>query len=554
MDDLDKLTIAELGALLATRTAETLPTRQRVVQELAARRDPEAIPYLGQALTADPERGIRRISVGALEQVDGLAAVPYLQTAVGDSDPITAESALYTLAVALPQLVAGYENRADAVAQQKAENLLKTLTIPTLHMILTAETLADMTDETQTEVQRAAAIALGLTGDPSAVPLLGEALVEPMQEPAVLFAIMAALEKLPSQPAISFLTKLLHEDPNPKLKRQAARLLGKNPTPEALAALMRALVVQREQEVRQAAEEALHQFEDWPTKVALLVEVLQNSREERSTLDSVPLVRAVRPPATVLNDTPHRLIDTLIERAIPFNQDLRMTAMMAKLIIDSAEGIRNVAGERLNLYQQNTGTSESLLQNLRFEIGGATALAPVAKLLQDDLKLYFQDPIKALNDKTQTMWHDTIWLARVGFTLRAGMSVILFAVGIYLTISSYLYFVTGTLNTEGFFGAGASFVGGIVLMLATVYTGPLKDIRQSVVDVGTANAAFIGYVHRVQQISHTFSFLYLQGQITPEKAQALGNLIEDAMADTIRLLEEGGKGTAEHGRANDPRG
>ena len=552
MDDLDKLTIAELGALLATRTAESLPTRQRVVQEMAARRDPTAIPYLGQALTADPNQGIRRISVGALEQVDGLAAVPYLQTAVGDSDPITAERALYTLAIALPPLVAGYENRADAVAQQKAESLLKTLTIPTLHTILTAETLADLTDEAYTEVQRAAAIALGLTGDPAAVPVLGEALVAPMQEPAVLFAIMVALEKLPSQPATPFLAKLLQEDPNPKLKRQAARLLGKQPSPEALAALMRALVGQREREVRQAAEEALHSVEDWPAKVALLVEVLQNSREERSTLDSVPLIRAVRPPAAVLNDTPHLLTDALIERAIPFNQDLRMTAIMAKLIIDSAEGIRNLAGDRLNLYQKNTNTAEALLQNLRFEIGGTTALAPIAALLQQDLKLYFQDPIKALNDKTQTMWHDTIWLARVGFTLRAGMSVILFMVGIYLTVSSYLYFVAGTLDTEGFFGAGASFVGGMGLMLATVYRGPLKDIRQSVVDVGTANAAFIGYVHRVQQISHTFSFLYLQGLITPEKAQALGNLIEDAMADTIRLLEDGGGGEAErrHGRVD----
>ena len=537
-NELDNLTVAELGALLATRTAETVATRQQAILALAALRVPEVIPLLGNALTQDPERGIRRISVGALEQVDVLAAVPYLQIALGDSDDITADRARYALATALPRLMAALDH-ADAVVQQQAGVLLQTLTIPTLQTILTTEELTDLTAEEQSAVKRSATIALGLMGNSAAVPILGEALIWPMQERGMVLALVTALEKFNDPQAIPFLEKFLRENPDAALKGQAARLLGNIPHPEAVTVLTRALVEQQQGEVRLAAEAALRRHPDWQQKAVLLIEALRNSGQERATLDSVPIIRALRPPDSEIGRNRHLLTDYLIEQAVAFGNDPRMNAIMAKLITDSADGIRNLAGERLNHYKQRTNTAEPLLQNLRFEIGGATALAPVATLLQEDLKTYFQNPIKELNEKTLAMWQDTIRLARLGFALRAGMSVILFIVGIYLTLSSYQSFLGGTLQTEGFFGAGVSFVGGLGLMLATVYSGPLKDIRKSVTDVGTANAAFIGYVHRVQQISHTFSFLYIQEQISPEQVESLGKLIEDAMGDTIRMLGDG---------------
>ncbi|MCB0033871.1 MAG: hypothetical protein KDE51_07625, partial [Anaerolineales bacterium] len=232
----------------------------------------------------------------------------------------------------------------------------------------------------------------------------------------------------------------------------------------------------------------------------------------------------------------HLLTDYLIEKAVSFSNDARMTAIMAKLIIDSTDGILTVAGERVNVYKRKNNVTETILQSLRVEIGGSTALNPILSQLQEDLKTYFQEPIAILNEETRTMWHSTIKQARVGFIMRAIMSGVVFALGAIMVAVSFGYFLAGQLNLESLFGPGVAFVGGIGLMLNTIYRGPLNDIRKAVNDVGVASAAFIGYIHRVQQISHTFSFMYLQQQISAEELQKLGVLIEDAMDDTIRLL------------------
>lgn len=537
--------VAPVAALLANPQPANLPVRQRAIQALTLLQQAEAIPVVGQALATDPDKSIWRLSIAALEQLNPQAAVPFFQTALDSADEVTAERALYALATALPQLA----------SHEAGQPILAQLTIPTLRTLLNLEEekLIDLPLEQRTAAssaaKRAAAIALGLIQNSDIIPILGEALNRPAQEPEVLFAILTALDaplyRIPR--LIPYLSKSLREDPNPRIQQQAARLLGQIEHVDGWLALAKALVEQKNKDVRQAAESALTRQTDWQKKVEVVIQALRDSREEFNTIDRPALIRALRPSEDTLAQSNNRylLTDYLIAQAIPFNADLRMTGIMAKLITDSADGIRNVAGERLNAYQKAQSTAEAILQNLRFEIGGSTALAPVVGRLQQDLKDYFQEPIKTLNSETLSMWQRTIVLARIGFALRATMSVILFAVGVYLTLSSYQHFLAGTLNTEGFFGAGTSFIGGLALMLATVYTGPLKDIRKSVTDVGTANAAFIGYVHRVQQISHTFSFLYLQEQIDPEKLRVLGELIEDAMGDTIRFLDGAKNGEEE---------
>jgi len=72
------------------------------------------------------------------------------------------------------------------------------------------------------------------------------------------------------------------------------------------------------------------------------------------------------------------------------------------------------------------------------------------------------------------------------------------------------------------------------MTLLVIYSGPLKEIRQSVNDLGIANASFIAYVHPVLEISHTFSFYYLQQQITFQEMEKSSKLIQEAMFDTIK--------------------
>jgi len=73
-------------------------------------------------------------------------------------------------------------------------------------------------------------------------------------------------------------------------------------------------------------------------------------------------------------------------------------------------------------------------------------------------------------------------------------------------------------------------------MLLIVYTGPLREIRRSVNDLAIGSAAFIAYVHRVLEISHTFSFYYLRQEISFEEMKKSSDMIEDAMNDTVSML------------------
>jgi hypothetical protein len=81
-----------------------------------------------------------------------------------------------------------------------------------------------------------------------------------------------------------------------------------------------------------------------------------------------------------------------------------------------------------------------------------------------------------------------------------------FVIGVALIATSIALFVSGKLTTAQAVGSGTAFTGGLVATLLTVYSGPLKDIRQSVSDLGAANVAFIGFIHQVLQVSHTWVF------------------------------------------------
>ena len=68
--------------------------------------------------------------------------------------------------------------------------------------------------------------------------------------------------------------------------------------------------------------------------------------------------------------------------------------------------------------------------------------------------------------------------------------------------------------------------------------------------MGEANAIFIGYIHRVLQVSHTFSSRYLSKKgVTNEDLDFYSQLIENNMNDAILALRTGlkekGKGSAE---------
>ncbi len=236
----------------------------------------------------------------------------------------------------------------------------------------------------------------------------------------------------------------------------------------------------------------------------------------------------------------------LVEKSVEFarTKDSRMNAIVASLLLASCGDSAYTANDRINGIQHIKGIARESLRDLRFEIGGA-ATESIRQELDANLKEYFQEPIKTLNNQTRRMWLIAIGFALFGFLVRIGMSLATFGIGMWLIINSYTQVVSGRFSSDQLVGSGAAFLSGLITVLLMAYRSPFKDIRQSLGDLGVANAAFMGYIHRILEVSHTFSFYYMgqNGQnLSVESLGKFSELIEDAMKATVDQLSEPANG------------
>ncbi len=554
--------VDQLGPLLLDQNEETA-ARLRVVQALTLLASPAAVPFLGQALVQDNDAAVRRLSVAALEQIDPVAGVPFFQAALDDPKTTVREAALMALGIAVQQLTAAAHREPGSDERETALNILRQISPDNLEKLLRLPILAG----TRTPpIPEAAATALGLLGNEAAVAVLCRFLNERPQQPAtagldtlddaaaereqetaeerIMLSAVYALREIDTPQIIPCLANTLRRNLNYRVRRLAISVLSRYDDPTAVAALFHALLNDSYPPVRKAAGQLLAKKADWRAKTRQLLEILHAGRQTRADIDSAALVAAIQPAPEEMAANPYLLPDFLIEQAAKV-QDERLTALLAGLIVAAAGGSMRLAAERIETVQQNSQLPAEALRPLRVEVGGSKALNPILRQLEENLEKNFQAPIAELNQRTRLIWRQTIIIAQTGFILRALMSIILFAIGAYLVVDSYSQFTAGNLNLEQYAGPGVSFVTGLGTMLLMVFKSPLREIRRAVNDVGVATAVFIAYVHRILQISHTFSYYYLQQEINLERLKEAGDLIEDTMRDTVDILQNMGKNNGE---------
>jgi hypothetical protein len=274
--------------------------------------------------------------------------------------------------------------------------------------------------------------------------------------------------------------------------------------------------------------------ETWSAKAGLFVSLLANGSKDRSEIDSGAVLHALRSEDEPWTRRLGPLADFFIHSAE--GADDRMSGNLAELLVECFGGNPDQAGYAINQYERNHKLPESSLKGLRIQVGGAPALSGIVKVLKDDLDKYFQQPIHKLNDDTMDMWQDTLKDARRGFQARIWMSIAVFCLGVLLVLSACYTIIFAKDSTEFVAGSYGMVASGLVIMLLVIYTGPLKEIRQSVTDLATASAAFIAYVHRVLETSHTFSYYYLTEKISFDEMKRSSALMSEAMSNTIDAL------------------
>ncbi|WP_420632014.1 HEAT repeat domain-containing protein [Candidatus Leptofilum sp.] len=562
----EQAVVAELGQKLTARGV-TNAEQTIIAYALDAIEHPDTIDHLGKfLLNTKHEFRLRSTVLGFLQNrvhIHPTKTLSYLRQLLDRTDPAFRERLPATFEYAITNIIVPEAD--SSVANFDRKQILLDAGIKSKHLQTALFKELDKLDATPIPIPSIFAEALGLLGDQEAIDLLCQLLSQhqqaqldeeqragrngrtaenqldlgPIRE-RVMLAAVDALRTTKSEAAVNCLANTLVKNLNYKVQRHAADALGKLGFKSCIPHLLSALFVESNQPLKEKISKSLSEIGNWQEKASQLVVQLTQMPVQRGQLDAKSLLTAVQPSQEEQAQNPHLLTDFLIEAAIQRFNDERLLQIFADLIKASTNNKSTLIRERLELYQENEKVSEEVLNELRIEIGGKETLKPLTDRLEKNLLKFFQEPIDKLNTETQTVWQRTIFLANLGFILRISLNLAIFAIGAYFMIDSYGRIVNNELTTQQLTTLMAVFIGGGATMFATFFTFPLKQIKRAVTDVGLANVAFISYIHGVLQISHTFSYFYLNGDITFDEIELAAKQIEETSHEAILTLSIAG--------------
>lgn len=239
------------------------------------------------------------------------------------------------------------------------------------------------------------------------------------------------------------------------------------------------------------------------------------------------------------------VIEEIIEIASSQDLEARVLNILSSLLLELLGGrtvgekiaINSIIAKRNSL---NAKDSSATINRLNLFINSITrgyGENEILGKLQEGFQANYVEIAAILTTRTMKEWETTVAQAKSGFAARLWMNIIMFSLGVSLTIvSMYLLLSNNSGGLESLFGIGTSLLAGIITMASTLFFGPLKEIAKSVADVGVLNTTLIGYIHRVLQISHTFEYLYLTQKIDLESLKTLNQHIDNATQKTADNL------------------
>jgi HEAT repeat protein len=387
-------------------------------------------------------------------------------------------------------------------------------------------------------VRSMAQSALGWIRDSAAteglIPLLQD------EDDNVRFNVIEALTKIQDERAVSHVGLLL-DDEAYNVRREAAKCLRKIGNKEAFVVLANALPYNPNLVFR-AIRDWTGELPDGKSKAKyILQDVFANSNNTSFQFRPNLVFAAMLPAVQEQTDEQFELsrldlTNTLIEEALLRKNDSRMVSIIADLICFGAPG-RDKAASLVEQYQKDFSVPASDFDLLRKYIGGERALEPILAQLRTNLDEHFLEPIDSLNKTTFEMWDDTVKQAKRGFYIRLYMSVVIFVLGLVASSIAIYQLSFGNIDRAVLFlGPGVTLFVGLASIVATFYTGPLREIEKSVTDLGIIHTVFIGYIHTVLEISQTFAALVLQQKIDFSEMKKSNDLIKETMTHTLGLL------------------
>lgn len=227
--------------------------------------------------------------------------------------------------------------------------------------------------------------------------------------------------------------------------------------------------------------------------------------------------------------------EALAENLADRTEDRRLVEATAFVLRAVAGGL-DTAGNLIDQVGRSRSMSipDSQLKPLRIEVGGEVALSPFLEERARAQKEDFEEPVRGVLNETQRQWQKTMSSATFAFRAKVWMSIALFVVGLAIIAVGAWRYLAGDSNL---WGPGVSLAAGLGAMAGVTYGTPLKQIREATRELGSSNAAFISFVHRIQQVSFTFTHEYTAGKVGTAELEAFGSMLTDAARQVVDILD-----------------
>jgi hypothetical protein len=368
------------------------------------------------------------------------------------------------------------------------------------------------------------------------------ALIQELQDenqPDELVRVYAAsiiVGSLINDEQLEILGGFLRSDKNTSVRIALAKKLKEIPLAEATSWLLQTILYDPDITVRVITAEAIRaisakSWDVWQEKVTTALTLLERSGLYREHIDTASLVAAILPPYSLIQipDDRLRLTDFLVGVATKYNNNPRMAGIIAALIIHNCNHNLQRVLSCINQFKANQQHSNDNLTLLQAEVN--SLLTPTE--LHDNLKDSYQTPLQAMQRDVHNKWKLSIFSAQFGLVLRFVVSLILSIIGLIL-----LGYGAFNLSNEATWPVSFLQIGlGLILLLIFLfYRGTIRDVQQTLVNISIANTVYATFTQQSLDISHRYTTLSLQNQLTSAEIQASHKLLAEAMKNAVYTL------------------
>jgi len=171
-------------------------------------------------------------------------------------------------------------------------------------------------------------------------------------------------------------------------------------------------------------------------------------------------------------------------------------------------------------------------------LGGEEALRTLQARRTQALDTY-TELLGDADTKIMSQFASLMTRAQNAFAMSMWMHGIVFGIGVIILVASLYVAISQSFETfERYVGIGSA-VGSLGTLLWLFYKDPLKNIRESVNSLMTANIVFLGYVRQINQIDATFKHMFLElGDFSIDQMKATVEQLQLTVTGTMDLVKD----------------